>query len=182
VLTARYIARRSDRGLQQDVVMALLFNMNSLIRIQIHLFVSALPLNLTWEVAQIYAYEFPETTLIQDVIGCFIPTLGDGLMTLIIFWIGLTVFRDSKWILAPGVKGYVLMLAVGLLLAVIVEWNAFRTGAWGYNEQMITIPILGVGLLPILQMLLLPPATAVLVQRIWRRRENRSAHNRAIRT
>jgi len=91
-------------------------------------------------------------------------------MTLIIFWIGWAVFRDSQWILNPGLKGYLLMLAVGLLLAVIVEWNALRTGAWGYDEQMITIPILGVGLLPVLQMVVLPSATALLLQGMWRKR------------
>jgi hypothetical protein len=139
------------------------------IRLQLHLFFIAVPLNLVWEVAQIRAYDFPETSLMADVIGCFVPSLGDGLMMLIIFWSGWALFRDSQWILNPGLNGYLLMLAAGLLLAVIVEWNAFRTGAWAYNERMITMPILGVGLLPVLQMLLLPPATAVLVQRIWRR-------------
>jgi hypothetical protein len=148
--------------------------MNPQIRLQIYLFLLAVPLHLIWEIAQIEAYDFPESSLMTDVIGCFVPTLGDGLMTLIIFWSGWAVFRDSQWILNPGLKGYLLMSAVGLLLAVIVEWNAFRTGAWAYNEQMITIPILGVGLLPVLQMLVLPPVTAVLVQRLWRKRENRA--------
>jgi len=142
---------------------------NAPIRLQIYLFLLAIPLHLIWEVAQIRAYEFPETSLLTDMIGCFVPTLGDGLMTLIIFWSGWVVFRDSQWILNPGLKGYLLMLAVGLLLAVIVEWNAlYRTGAWDYNERMIIIPILGVGLLPLLQMMTLPIAAALLLQRIWK--------------
>jgi len=145
---------------------------NKTLRLQAQLFVLAVPLNLIWEIAQIKAYDFPETSLMTDVIGCFVPTLGDGLMTLIIFWSGWAIFQDSQWILNPRLKSYLLMSAVGLLLAVIVEWNAFRTGAWGYNEQMITTPILGVGLFPVLQMLLLPPVTAVLVQRIWKKLNN----------
>jgi hypothetical protein len=140
---------------------------NKHIRFQVHLFLIAVSLHLIWEVAQIKAYDFPETNLMTDVIGCFLPTLGDGLMTLIIFWSGWVVFRDSQWILNPGLKGYLLTLVVGLLLAVIVEWNAFRTGAWSYNEQMITIPILGVGLLPVLQMLVLPPLIFLVLQWIW---------------
>lgn len=138
--------------------------------LQTYLFLLAVPLHLTWEVAQMEAYDFPTNSLMDDIIGCFVPSLGDGLMTLIIFWTGWAVFRDSRWILNPGITGYLLMLAVGLLLAVIVEWNAFRTGAWAYNEQMITIPILGVGLLPVLQMLVLPPVTVLLLQWIWRKR------------
>jgi hypothetical protein len=144
---------------------------NKPLRLQIYLFILAVPLNLFWEVAQIRAYDFPESSLMQDIIGCFVPSLGDGLMTLIIFWIGWAVFRDSQWILTLGVRGHLFMMSIGLMLAVIVELIALHwTGAWAYNEQMITIPILGVGLLPVLQMVALPPATAVLVQRIWRGR------------
>ena len=56
------------------------------------------------------------------------------------------------------------MFILGVLLAIIVELNAlYVTGTWRYSEQMITMPIQGVGLLPVLQMLLLPPFTALLV-------------------
>ena len=113
----------------------------------------------------------------DDVRVCLVKIISNfkGLMTLIIFWTGWAVFRDSQWILAPGLKGYLLMLAVGLFLAVVVELVALHwTGAWRYKEQMIVIPILGVGLLPILQMLLHPPATAVLVQWRWRKRREKS--------
>ena len=90
-------------------------------------------------------------------------------MILIIYWIGWALFRNPQWVLNPGTRGYLLMIVVGLMLAVMVEWNALlRTGAWGYTEQMILIPILGVGLLPILQMVALPPATALLLQWVWR--------------
>jgi len=130
----------------------------------------AVPLHLIWEIAQIRAYEFPETSLMTDVIGCFLPTLGDGLMMLIIFWTGWAVFRDSRWILKPALKGYVLIFVVGILLAVIVELNAlYLTGAWRYSEQMIAIPVFGVGLLPVLQMVVLPSATALLLQWMWRK-------------
>ncbi len=133
------------------------------------MFVLAVLLNLIWEVAQISAYDFPESSLVTNVLGCFVPTLGDGLMILMIYWTGWLVFREFQWILRPGLKGYLLIMAAGLILALIVEWNAlYRTGAWAYSEQMITIPILGVGLLPVLQMMVLPPATALLLQRIWK--------------
>lgn|SRR5574341_2123847 len=140
------------------------------IRLQAYIFLLAVPLNLAWEVAQITAYDFAETNLMTVVIGCFVPSLGDGLMTLMIYWTGWLLFRDWQWILHSGTSGYLLMIGAGLILAVLVEWNAlYRTGAWGYNERMIVVPILGVGLLPVLQMVALPPATVVLVQRIRRK-------------
>ncbi len=90
-------------------------------------------------------------------------------MILIIYWTGWLVFREFQWILSPGLKGYLLIMAAGLILALFVEWNAvYWTKAWAYNEEMIIIPVLEVGLLPVLQMILVPPATALLVQLIWR--------------
>lgn len=142
---------------------------NKSLRLQTHLFLLAVPLNLIWEIGQMSAYDFPETNLAMDLIGCFVPSLGDGLMTLIIYWAGWLGFRDSQWILHPGIRGYLFMVSIGLTLAVMVEWNAlYRTGSWAYNERMITIPILEVGLLPVLQMVLLPPVAVLLLQWIWR--------------
>lgn len=139
-------------------------------KLQVVLFILAVPLNLTWEVAQIGAYDFPEGSLLKNVIGCFVPSLGDGLMTLMIYWSGWTIFRNSRWILHPGAKGYLLLVALGIVLALVVEWNAlYRTGAWGYNSQMVTIALLGVGFLPVLQMIILPIVTVVLLQWIWNR-------------
>lgn len=138
------------------------------ISLQAYLFLIAVPLHLAWEVTQIAAYDFPETSLVTDILGCFIPSLGDGLMTLMIYWAGWLVLRDVKWILKPGLNGYAVMLSAGFILAVLVEWNGlYRTGAWAYNPQMVTLPALGVGLLPILQMVLLPPLTALLVRWAW---------------
>lgn len=139
------------------------------LKLQAFLFFLAVPLNLIWEVAQISAYEFPPGTLMTNILGCFIPSLGDGLMILIIYWLGWAIFKRAEWILKPGLKGYAAMVTTGFILAVIVEWNAlYRTGAWSYNEGMLVLPILGVGLSPILQMLVLSPATALLLRWTWK--------------
>jgi hypothetical protein len=133
---------------------------NARIRLQIYLFLLAVSLHLIWEVTQIEAYDFPETSLTTVAIGCFVPSLGDGLMTLIIYWV-----------LRPGIRGYLSMMSTGLLLAVAVEWNAlYLTGSWAYSERMFIVPVLGVGVLPVMQMLLLPPITILLLQWIWRNR------------
>jgi hypothetical protein len=134
------------------------------LRLQIALFLVAVPLHLVWEVAQMPAYAFPRRGILADVVGCFVPSLGDGLMTLLIFWTGWLVFRELRWIVAPGRRGYVLMAVVGAVLAVAVEWNAlYRTGAWAYGSSMPVVPGLGVGLVPLLQMVVLPPVTARIV-------------------
>jgi hypothetical protein len=140
------------------------------LRLQAAIFAIAVPLNLAWEVAQVQAYAFPRQGILADLLGCLVPSLGDGLMTLAIYWSGWLVFRRPTWIARPGVAGVALAALVGLLLAVGVEWNAlYLTGAWAYAPAMPLVPVLGVGLLPVLQMLVLPPVTFLAV-RAWRRR------------
>lgn len=147
-------------------------NLSQNLRVQAALFLVAVPLHLAWEVTQIMAYDFPQDGLVVNVIGCFIPTLGDGLMTLMIYWGGLLVFRDAGWVLRIRVNQYVFMALLGFALAVAIEWNAlYRTRAWHYTARMPLVPIVAIGMLPVLQMLILPPVTALLVRHWWRWRE-----------
>jgi hypothetical protein len=51
-----------------------------------------------------------------------------------------------------------MMLTTGFLLAVLVEWVGVHVlGRWRYTDTMPVVPGLGVGVIPIAQMLLLPP-------------------------
>jgi hypothetical protein len=61
--------------------------------------------------------------------------------------------------LRPGAGGVVLS-ATALCIALAVEWAALAAGRWSYSERMIVVPVLGVGLWPLLQMALLAPAAA----------------------
>ena len=142
----------------------------SALRLSVVSVLVAVPLNLAWEVAQMQLYAFPRQGIVTDLVGCLVPSLGDGLMTLAIYWSGRLAFRDAAWALRPGPRGYLLMALVGFVLAVAVEWNALhRTGAWAYTPGMPLVPGLGVGLLPVLQMLVLPPLTFLVVgrRRTW---------------
>jgi hypothetical protein len=89
---------------------------------------------------------------------CLIASLGDGLLVLLIFAAGWTALHRQDWFVRPGVRGYVVMLAVGLMISVSIEWIAVHiVGRWAYTERMPLVPGLGVGIVPILQMLVLPP-------------------------
>jgi hypothetical protein len=104
---------------------------------------------------------------------CFVASLGDGLLVLLIFGAGWAVLRWRDWFVRPGVRGYALMLAAGLVIAVTVEWVAVRiAGSWVYSARMPVVPLLGVGIMPVAQMLLLPPLIFHIVARraAWRDR------------
>lgn len=122
------------------------------------IFVVGVVVNYVWELAQAPLYVGMENYSIVVLRHCFVASLGDGLMVLLITAVGWLVLRHQNWFAHPGVAGYLVMLTTGFLLAVLVEWAAVHiVGRWAYAEQMPIVPGLNVGVIPIAQMLLLPP-------------------------
>ena len=63
-----------------------------------------------------------------------------------------------------------MMLLAGLVIGVSVEWGAvFIARRWAYTARMPLVPVLGVGVAPVAQMLVLPPLIFCLVA-AWRGR------------
>jgi hypothetical protein len=129
----------------------------SVLTIMTSLFVISVPLNFVWELAQMPFY-IEGGYLLEFARHCIVPSLGDGVLVLIIFGVGWGVWRRADWFVHPGAFPYALMLATGLLIAVLIEWVAvYGLGRWSYTARMPVLPVLQVGLLPVLQMLVLPP-------------------------
>lgn len=71
--------------------------------------------------------------------------------------VGAVVFRDFEWFRRPSTKGSALTVVVGFAIASIVEWMAvYRLRRWTYGPSMPILEPLGVGMFPILQLILLP--------------------------
>lgn len=120
-------------------------------------FVIAVAVNYPWELLQ-----RPLFTPFSDIgsawLHCFIASLGDGLIVLLLFGLGWLVLGRRDWFVRPGVRGYALLLASGAALAVLIEWVAVDVlQRWAYADAMPRLPALDVGLVPVLQMMLLPP-------------------------
>jgi hypothetical protein len=89
---------------------------------------------------------------------CFIASLGDGVLVWIIFVVGWIIFKRPDWFVYPRARHYSVMLGAGLGLGVVVEWVAVRViNRWAYTEQMPLIPGLAIGVIPVIQMVVLPP-------------------------
>ena len=117
----------------------------------------AVAVNYPWELAESPLYEGTGDSS-RMWWHCFVASLGDGLLVLLILGAGFVAFGRARWFVAPGAGGYALMVAVGLAVAVAVEWIALHPlRRWSYTPRMPVVPGLGVGLLPVLQMLVLPP-------------------------
>ena len=138
-------------------------------RICAAIFGVAVLVNSPWELAQAPLYVGLEH--VRMVLWhCFVASLGDGLLVLGIFVAGRVALRRHTWFVHPGVAGYGVMVAAGLVIGVTVEWVAVYIFArWMYTAWMPRVPGLAVGLVPVLQMLVLPPLIFHLVAR-WRGR------------
>lgn len=72
--------------------------------------------------------------------------------------VGWIMFRHFAWYGYPSKKTLAFMLVAGLCIAIGVEWVAIAIlGRWTYTANMPLLPGLNLGLVPLLQMLLLPP-------------------------
>jgi hypothetical protein len=89
---------------------------------------------------------------------CFVASLGDGLLVLGIFAMGWLLLRQQRWFVHPGLWGYGVMLTTGLVIGITVEWIAVHLmERWKYTVHMPLVPGLEVGIVPVMQMLVLPP-------------------------
>lgn len=121
------------------------------------LFVVAAIVNYPWERAQSRLYVLPGGADVHWWM-CAAASVVDGLVVLLIFWIGKLVTGQRDWYLQPGARGYTVLLLSGAVVSITFEWIAvYGAQWWAYNPRMPVVPLLNVGLVPLAQMLVLPP-------------------------
>ncbi|MDP4007588.1 MAG: hypothetical protein Q8P68_00165 [Candidatus Peregrinibacteria bacterium] len=117
-------------------------------------------LHLIWENAQAPLFVGHESFW-QHFPPCFFATAtGDMIFTLIIYIVLALINKNFWWIFSK--KAYknpytwIAAIAVGILLAVLFElWAVYIDFRWIYGAMPI-IPIIHVGLTPVLQMVFIP--------------------------
>jgi len=112
--------------------------------------------NYVWELAQSLLYV--GTALLRNIWWhCGIAAIGDGFLVLIVYTAGWLAFRDAYWFVKPGWRGYLMIMIAGLILSSGIEFvavNIFKL--WAYKPTMPLFPVLGIGLAPVSQMVVLP--------------------------
>jgi hypothetical protein len=127
-------------------------------RTLVSVFVVAVLLNYLWELAHAPLYVGMENYNIGVLWHCFVASLGDGVMVLLIVAVGWVMLHQPDWFKQPGILGYVVMVTAGLVMAVLVEWvGAHVLKRWEYTDKIPLVPGIGIGVVPIAQMLFLPP-------------------------
>lgn len=89
---------------------------------------------------------------------CIHATGGDVLILLAGFWFSSLVTGHRRWLIEGQRKPEITLIVAALVVTIVMEWLA--TGPlkrWRYADSMPIVPLLGIGLAPVLQWLFLPP-------------------------
>lgn len=136
---------------------------------ELNLMLFAFLLNEPWELIQAPLFEgMADRPHWEAVRACTQAALGDAVIMLFAYWGVAVMTRGRVWVVAPRWRELALLSALGLGITVVIELLALRgawvTG-WTYSALMPVIPGLGVGLVPLLQWVVLPPLAAALTGR-----------------
>lgn len=126
------------------------------LRLGAAIFIVGIFVHFLWEMLQSFAYEMGALPLMRVVLYHLWATLGDAVLMVLIYGAVALPARNLRWMERSRPRDLLLMLILGLVLAVGIEWRALATGRWAYTGAMPILPGLGVGLLPVAQFLLLP--------------------------
>lgn len=121
--------------------------------------------NFAWEMLQAPLYRgMPQAAHWAAVLECGQATLGDAVITLAAYAVAAPWGGGRGWIGNPRGKPFAVYLATGLATTSALEiWNVYGRGRWAYAVSMPLV--LGIGLAPLLQWVLLPPLTLWLARR-----------------
>ena len=87
---------------------------------------------------------------------CLKATVGDVVIAAVSFAVAAWLGNTIAWFVNPSRRATAAYIATGVLITVLFEWYAVWEGRWGYSDLMPIIPLLRVGLSPVLQWVLVP--------------------------
>jgi len=121
--------------------------------------------HLVWEFAHMPLYTLWNTGSPGEIVfGALHCTGGDVLIALSAIMLALFLAGTPRWPAERLVIVVSLTVAIGLGYTIFSEWlNIEVRGAWAYREIMPIVPVIGAGLSPVLQWIVVPLAAFWLV-------------------
>lgn len=134
---------------------------------EINVALFAFLLNFVWEFGQVPFYrDLPSQGHWASIKLCGRATLGDAVIAVVAFWVVAALVASRWWITAPSAVHVACFVGVGLAISTALEWMAIHVQArWAYGTSMPMVPVLRVGLAPVLQWVIVPPLVVWFVKR-----------------
>lgn len=123
-------------------------------------------LNFIWELAQGFLYVDFKFNL-NHISFCALASITDMLTTLILLFGFALIYKNNVfWIRRMSTLKVMLLMVVGGSSTILIEmWHIGRED-WIYTEKMVMLPLVDVGLSPVLQFVLLPWITFLICNKI----------------
>lgn len=119
-------------------------------------------LHLVWEVLQLPLYTIWAEPLAKQVFAVLHCTIGDLMIAGLTLLTALALVGRAQWPQSGVRSVWLLLLIFGVGYTLYSEWlNVNVRGRWVYSSWMPTLPLIGTGLAPVLQWVVVP----TLVQR-----------------
>ena len=114
--------------------------------------------HVVWEVLQLPLFTLWTTgTVRQQIFAVFHCTIGDAMIAGLSLLLALAVFAHATWPRASVTRVYLASLAFGAGYTIYSEWlNINVRGSWAYSDRMPIVPVIGTGLAPLLQWVVVP--------------------------
>ena len=114
--------------------------------------------HLGWEILQLPLYTLWSIgTLRQQAFAVVHCTLGDAMIAGLSLLLALAVFAHATWPRANVARVSLATLAFGVGYTIYSEWlNINVRGSWAYSDRMPIVPVIGTGLAPLLQWVVVP--------------------------
>jgi signal transduction histidine kinase len=112
-------------------------------------------LNLIWELLHVPLYEsliLPK----NHAVLCILASLADVIMVLLLYFGLAIVYKDPLWVKSLSSTRVLITMMVGGMGAILSETRHIAAGNWEYAISMPILPIVGVGVTPVLQFIILP--------------------------
>lgn len=138
---------------------------------EINVMLFSVLLNLPWEFIQVPLFEhMADAAHWQATKLCLRAALGDGLMSVAAYLAAAGLLRDRYWAIDVRLDGRAVaaFMALPLATTIVIERLALAgvwLDGWRYSELMPVVPLIGVGLSPLVQWIVLPPLALWLVRR-----------------
>ncbi len=127
--------------------------------------ITTLVLHGLWEHTHIVLYT--NYAALEGILPVWMfATLGDLLYTFVIIGVISVLKRSITWVYNSTRSEYALAIFFGFLIALVIEYKGLYLGRWEYGLSMPIIPLLHVGLSPILQMMLITPLSLFITKKV----------------
>lgn len=126
-------------------------------------------LHFAWELLQIPFYEgMTEAHHGAGVWTCTKATIGDAGIALVAYLFAAWSVRSLSWLHTWTLKPVTIYFLTGILITVVFEFLATEVlDRWAYSPSMPTLPLIGTGLTPFLQWIIVPALALAAVKLMY---------------